>query len=322
MPGNGDQLGGLVRAGVRGFKAFLVPSGIDEFPGVGEPDLRPAMARLADLESVLLVHAEAPGPIARAAAAGGEPRRYATWLRSRPRAAEQDAIELVIRLARETGCAVHVVHLSSADALEALRSARSSGVSLTVETCPHYLSFAAESVPDGATAYKCAPPLREAENRERLWSGLFAGTIDLVASDHSPAPPDLKQLQTGDFLHAWGGIASVEVSLPAVWTGAKSRHRTLSDIAHWMAEGPARLAGLSAKGKLAPGSDADFVIFDAEREFTVDPSRLHHRHHVTPYAGQQLSGVVRQTYLRGVCVYDDGTFPTAPMGREIGQRHV
>ncbi len=320
VPGNSDVLGPMHDAGVLGFKCFLVPSGIDEFPSIDAAALRAAMARLARLGAVLLVHAELPGPIERGTRAmdGADPRRYATYLATRPAAAEGEAIALVLRAAAETGCAVHIVHLSSADAVEAIGAARAAGVAVTVETCPHYLTFAAEDIPDGATAFKCAPPVRERENRERLWAALARGSLDLVASDHSPCPPGLKRLDSGSFLAAWGGIASLELSLPATWTGARARGHDLGDLARWLATGPARLAGLARrKGGIAPGHDADLVVFEPDTAFVVDPARLHQRHALTPYAGMRLYGRVRQTFLRGTCVFDRGAFPAPPAGRRV-----
>ena len=320
VPGNDEQLAPLARAGVLGFKCFLVASGIEEFPPVSESDLRGAMTRLATLRLPLLVHAEAPGPIARASSSlssGANPRRYAAYLGSRPREAELEAIELVLGLCRETGCRVHVVHVSAADSLDLARAARDAGLPVTAETCPHYLTFAAEEIPDGATAYKCAPPIRDRENRERLWRGLGDGSIALVASDHSPAPPALKCLEAGDFFRAWGGIASLELALAATWTGARARGRNLRDLARWLAEGPARLAGLARKGRIAPGCDADLVVFDPDAPFSVDPSRLRQRHRITPYAGMTLYGVVRRTLVRGTCVYDEGEFPAAAIGKWV-----
>ncbi len=316
VPGNTDQLAPLARAGVRGFKCFLVPSGIDEFPPVTERDLRPAMFQLAGLGLPLLVHAELPGPIARAAPShDSDPRRYSSYLTSRPRAAEVEAVDLMLGLCRETGCRVHIVHVSAAETLARLRDARRAGLPVTAETCPHYLTFAAEEILDGATAWKCAPPLRERSNRERLWEGLADGTLDLVASDHSPAPPGLKCLDTGDFVRAWGGVASLEVGLAATWTGARDRGRDLGDLARWCAERTARLAGFTRKGRIAPGCDADLIVFDPDARFTVVPERLRQRHPVTPYAGMSLRGVVRRTFVHGVCVYDEGEFPTQATGR-------
>jgi len=316
VPGNIDQLAPLARAGVRGFKCFLVPSGIDEFPPVGESQLRPAMSKLAGLGLPLLVHAELPGPIARAGSSrGSDPRRYGSYLASRPRAAELEAVNLMLGLCRETGCRVHIVHVSAAETLGRLRDARRAGLPVTAETCPHYLTFAAEEILDGATAWKCAPPIRERSNREQLWDGLAQGTLDLVASDHSPAPPALKCLETGDFVRAWGGIASLELGLAATWTGARDRGRDLGDLARWCAERPARLAGLPRKGRIAPGCDADLIVFDPDARFTVRPGQLRQRHPVTPYAGMTLAGVVRQTFVRGVCVHKEGDFPSGVIGR-------
>jgi len=278
--------------------------------------LRPAMTKLAGLGLPLLVHAELPGPIARAASSRGrDPRRYGSYLASRPRAAELEAVDLMLGLCRETGCRVHIVHVSAADTLDRLRNARRAGLPVTAETCPHYLTFAAEEILDGATAWKCAPPIRERSNRERLWEGLAEGTLDLVASDHSPAPPVLKCLDTGDFVRAWGGVASLELGLAATWTGARARGRNVGDLARWCAERPAELAGLARKGRIAPGCDADVIVFDPEAGFTVEPTRLRQRHPVTPYAGMTLHGVVRRTFVRGTCVYEEGEFPGGAIGQ-------
>ena len=309
VPGNQDDLHALLDAGVLGFKCFLVPSGVDEFAHVTERELRPAMQSLAERDAVLLAHCELPGPIERAtAAARGDPRRYATWLATRPPEAELEAIDLLLALARDTGCRVHVVHLATAAGLELVAAARAAGVRVSVETCPHYLTFAAEEIADGATAFKCAPPIRDRANRERLWAGLRGGAIDLVATDHSPAPPGLKCLESGNFLSAWGGVASLEVALAALWTGARGRGATPVDLARWLCEGPARLARLDRKGRIAPGCDADLVVFDPDATFTVDAARLHQRHKVTPYEGLTLAGMVRQTFVRGTLVYEDGRF--------------
>jgi allantoinase len=319
VPGNVDELRPLWNAGVFGFKCFLVPSGVPEFGYVTEIDLREALPKLASLGAPLLAHAEMPGPIDRAIAAlpkAAQPRKHATWLASRPREAENQAISLLLRLAREFNSRVHIVHLSSSDAIPALQNAKLEGVRLSVETCPHYLTFTAEEIADGATEFKCAPPIRERDNREKLWRALGDATIDLLASDHSPCPPSLKLLDEGDFFRAWGGIASLPLSLPVVWTEACSRGHSLADLARWMCSGPARLAGLvSKKGAIAAGYDADLVIFDAEAKFRVDPAALQHRHKLTPYAGRELMGVVKVTLLRGREIFDGKTVTTTPAGR-------
>jgi allantoinase len=307
IPGNDRELDALIDRGVRGFKCFLVHSGIDEFPDVGENDLSRAMPVLARRGVPLLVHAELPKFLAPAI---GDPHKYQSWLASRPHEAEDEAVKLILRMAQAFGCQVHIVHLSSSHALPLAAAARKAGVPVTVETCPHYLTFAAEEIPDGATEFKCAPPIREQSNRDRLWDGLQGGVIDCVVSDHSPCPGHMKG--QGDFLTAWGGIASLELTLPAIWTQAHARGFGLTDIVRWMCETPARLARLPRKGRIAPGCDADLIAFDSERRFVVDPAQLHHRHPITPYAGRDLLGVVRKTIVRGHIVYDDGQFaPTA-----------
>jgi allantoinase len=313
VPGNVPQLEPLARAGVRGFKCFLSPSGVDEFDSVTKKDLQSALPTLAALGLPLLVHAEWPAALK---PASGDPRKYATWLDSRPPAAECAAIENIVALAREHNTPVHIVHLATAQALPRLRAARADGVPITVETCPHYLTFAAEEIADGHTTLKCAPPIRGAEERDALWRALFNGDIDLVASDHSPAPPALKGVDAGDFLTAWGGIASMQLGLSALWSGGRRRGMSLEQIARWMAEGPARLAGLfPRKGTLAPGSDADMVIWDPDAEWCVDQARLHHRHPLTPYHGHRMRGRVQTTILRGHIVFDDGVVPEPPVGR-------
>ena len=305
VPGNAHQIAPMAGAGALGFKCFLVDSGVAEFGFVGEADLRPAMAELLRARVPLLVHAELPGPIEEAARRpAGDPRRYATYLASRPRAAEDQAIELVIRLVRETGARAHIVHHSSADALPLLREAKRAGLPLTAETCPHYLHFAAEDVPDGRTEFKCAPPIRECDNREALWRALGEGVLDMVASDHSPCSPALKQ---GDFERAWGGIAGLQLALPVTWTEARRRGFGIEKLMAWMCSGPARLAGLQGrKGALAAGFDADLVVWRPEEKFTVEPSRLLHRHKLTPYAGQEVFGVVEATFSRGRLVFERG----------------
>ncbi|HJU64563.1 MAG TPA: allantoinase AllB [Gemmatimonadaceae bacterium] len=318
VPGNTHELAALRAAGVTGFKCFLCPSGVAEFEHVTEEHLRPAMRELARLDAPLLVHAELPALLEPLPAPGHHRRRYAGYLATRPPEAEREAVALIVRLCRELGAHVHIVHVSAASALEALAAARAESLPVTAETCPHYLHFSAEEVPDGATELKCAPPLRDAKNRELLWSGLRDGVLDMVVSDHSPCPPSLKERDTGDFIAAWGGIASLQLGLPITWTGARARGFALTDVVRWMCEAPARLAGLGArKGAIAPGYDADFVVWNPEQASRVDPDRLHHRHRLTPYAGVPLDGVVQATYLRGKKIYERGTFAGAPRGRML-----
>jgi allantoinase len=321
VPGNSEELPALWDAGVFGFKCFLVPSGVDEFAHVTEADLRVALPKLAALGAPLLAHAELPEPIAKAVAAltkNASPRKYATWLAARPGEAENEAVALLVRLGAEFGARIHIVHVSSADAVALLHSAKDAGGSVTAETCPHYLIFAAEDIADGATEFKCAPPIRERENREKLWQGLSDGTLDFIATDHSPCPPAMKLQEEGDFLGAWGGIASLQLSLPAVWTEARGRGYAVAYLAKWLCEGPARLAGLSGKkGAIAVGCDADFVIWDADAKFRVDAAQLHHRHKVTPYAGRELSGRVEATFLRGRKIFERGEFSAGPVGHVL-----
>jgi allantoinase len=319
VPGHSGRVGELIDAGVLGFKAFLCHSGIDEFPNATVADLRAVMPELAGAGLPLLVHAELIGDdVPPAPATAAECRSYARYLASRPREWEHDAIRLMIALCRETGCRVHVVHLASADALPMIAEARAEGLPLTVETGPHYLTFAAEDIPDGDTRFKCAPPIRERAHRERLWQGLRDGLIDTIGSDHSPAPPEFKRLAEGDLSRAWGGIASLQLALPAVWTEAVRRGFSLVDLSRWMALNPAALVGLSGrKGEIAPGRDADLVVFDPEASEVVDPSTLHHRHRATPYEGRVLTGRVEATYLRGRAVYRSGDFPGPNTGRTL-----
>ncbi|MBO0771994.1 MAG: allantoinase AllB [Actinobacteria bacterium] len=301
VPGNLADLAGLHRAGVCGFKAFLADSGVPEFGYLDRSRLDAVIAELARLDALLLVHAEDQDLIAAVPSAGA--RSYGKFLASRPPGAEHAAIAAVIGAARRHGARVHVLHLASAGALPVLAAARDEGVGVTAETCPHYLTFAAEQVPAGATEFKCCPPIREAAHREGLWQGLADGVIDVIVSDHSPCPPALKQREAGDFGAAWGGVASLQVALPAVWTQARQRGHGLADVARWMAAGPAALAGLPGKGAIAVGKDADLVAFADAEACTVDPARLYHRHPVTPYAGRTLTGVVRRTWRRGEPVH-------------------
>lgn len=299
IPGNTDQLRALHEAGVFGFKCFTSPSGVDEFPPLSWPRIETALRELRGFDGLLIVHAEDPAVLSEPADG-----TYSRFVASRPPAAEQEAVRRLAALAIDTGAWVHVLHVSAAEAAREVSQARQAGARITAETCPHYLVLAAEDVPDGVTAYKCCPPIRERANADALWDALAAGVIRCVVSDHSPCVPELK---AGDFATAWGGIASLQLGLPLIWTAARSRGHGLADVVRWMASGPAELVGLRRKGRIAPGCDADLVAFDPDQEFVVDPAALHHRNPVTPYAGRRLSGVVRRTWLRGTPVGDRPT---------------
>jgi allantoinase len=318
--GNADCIRPLAAAGAPGFKCFLIHSGIDGFAWVDESDLRAALVRLKGTGLPLLAHAEVAGPVS-AATAGlhqSDWRKYATYLASRPDEAEIEAIALLIRLAEEFQTPIHIVHLASARALPLLRDARRRGVPITVETCTQYLYFAAEEIPDGATEFKCAPPIRDRANREALWQALAEGDIDFVATDHSPCPPAMKRREEGRWDQAWGGIASLGLALSVLWTGMKRRSLGLERIAEWMAAGPARLAGLERKkGMLTAGADADFVVFDPDAQWTVTPEHLHFRHKISPYLGATLQGAVQETWLRGERIFSNGAFSGDPRGQEL-----
>jgi allantoinase len=314
VPANARHRPGLMEAGVRGFKCFLADSGVPEFPPLDDAGLRQAAAQLAGLGGLLLVHAEDPACLH--AVCGPVSAGYPAFLRSRPPEAETSAIRAVIEAARDTGVRAHILHVSSAAAIDLLAAARADGLAVSSETCPHYLALAADEVPAGATEFKCCPPIRERANADRLWAGLVAGTVDCVVSDHSPCPPDLKLTGTGDFARAWGGIASLQLSLPVVWSSGRERGCQLADLARWMAAAPADLAGFATKGRIAVGYDADLVAFAPDAGFVVEPGTLEHRHKLTPYAGRRLTGVVRRTWLRGREVFstDQAAVPE-PAGR-------
>lgn len=317
---NQREIEPLAQAGVLGFKCFLVPPGIEEFTMVSEQELRAALPHVARTGLPLLVHAELPGPVNAATERLGDAdwNRYTTYLQSRPDEAELEAIQLMLSLCREYGFRLHIVHLATGQALTMLQKAKAEGLAVSVETCPHYLHLEAENIANGATECKCAPPIRDRVNREQLWQGLKDRVIDLVVTDHSPCPPAMKKQGEGDFCSAWGGIASLSMALPVMWNEARERGFSLTDIARWMAEAPAQLAGCGArKGRIAAGYDADFVVFDPEAEFTVTEDRLHHRHAVSPYMGEKLRGLVKRTYLRGQLVFQDGEFVGEAAGREF-----
>jgi allantoinase len=295
VPGNAAALRPLWDAGVLGFKCFLVDSGVEEFPALDEAGLRRAAETVASFGGLLLVHAEDPDAVLPAPARDD----YAGFAASRPPAAEVAAVEAVVEASRATGCRVHVVHLAAAAALSVVRAAHDAGVPVTAETCPHYLTLTAEDAPDGDAAFKCCPPLRDEANREGLWTGLRDGTLGLVVSDHSPCPADLKATGPGGLADAWGGISSLQLGLAVTWTEARRRDFTPADVARWMATAPADRAGLRHKGRISEGADADLCVLAPDESFVVDPRRLEHRHPVTPYAGRELTGVVRQTWLAG-----------------------
>jgi len=320
---NTGDLAALYDGGVLAWKCFLVDSGVPEFSAVDEPALRRGLGQLAAWQLPLMVHAELPRLIAAPPQAGAGPvRRYAVYAATRPARAEFAAVAMMIRLAGEFGAHVHIVHVSSDAAVRLLETARARGVRVTAETCPHYLRFAAEEIPDGATPFKCAPPIRSAEHRDSLWNALVHGTLDMVVSDHSPAPPSLKQLDTGDLARAWGGVASLQLALPVVWTEARRRGLGLERVVDWMAARPASLVRLRSKGRIAPDCDADLVIWEPDVEWTVDARKLEHRHPVTPYDGLTLAGRVRATYLRGTLIYEAGMFPEPPGGRLLDRRNA
>lgn len=310
VSGNEGEIDALSRAGVLGFKCFLIPSGVDEFPMVTEAELRSALPLIARTGQPLLVHAELPGLIENPP---GDWRDYPPYLASRPDCSETAAIDLLIGLCAEFHSPIHVVHLSSVEALLRLRRARAEGLPITVETCPHYLHFAAEDIGAGKTLFKCAPPIRSRANREKLWDALQAGEIDLVATDHSPCPPELK---SGDFRAAWGGIASLPVALSVVWTEAHARGIGLETVVRWMSRRPAQLAGLAKKGRIAPGFDADLAVFNPDATLEVSPDRLYYRHPISAYMGEKLRGVVTATFLRGEPAAD------SPRGIECGGSHL
>jgi allantoinase len=312
----------LARAGVPGFKCFLVYPGCDGFTMIDREQLERALPAIAESGLPLLVHAELAEPIDAAVTAlnvaNADWRKYPTYLASRPDEAELEAIRLMIRLCRVYGFRLHIVHLATALALPELRAARGEGLPITVETCPHYLRFAAEDIADGDTWKKCAPPIRGRANRDALWAGLREGAIDLIATDHSPCPPEMKRRDEGRFDLAWGGIASLSIALPVVWTDARARGFTLDDVVRWMSFAPSTLAGLSTRaGSLEACREANFTVYDAEATFTVTLDKLHYRHAISPYMGETLTGVVAATYLRGTPVFAAGDFPATPRGREL-----
>ena len=316
VPGNTAELAPMARRGVLGFKCFTCHSGIDDFPASTEADLRLAMPVLRDSGVPLLVHAELESALTNAFA-DASPRAYARYLHSRPPAWEDAAVAMVATLVEATGCAAHIVHLSSAGALDTLRRAKAKGLPLTAETCPHYLGLADDEIPDGATEFKCAPPIRDRGNQDRLWAALRDGTLDFVVTDHSPCVPALKRFDTGDFLDAWGGIASLQLGLRSVWTHAGARGIPLERVVHWMSTGPAAFVGRPDRGALRPGATADFVVFRPEAQARVDAAELLQRHPISPWVGRALAGEVRETWLRGQRIAERGRVDGSPTGRTV-----
>ncbi|MEO5572144.1 MAG: allantoinase AllB [Bacteroidia bacterium] len=309
VPDNENDLEELLENGVFGLKAFLTHSGIDDFPNTNAEHLRKALKILKKHNKPLLVHCELDTVHDDLKLLDQNPKSYSAYLKSRPKNWEDNAIKLMIDLCRETEAHVHIVHLSSANSNEQIKKAKQEGLPLTVETAPHYLFFNAEEIPDGATEYKCAPPIREKENNESLWNALLDGTIDFIATDHSPAPPSMKKIELGNFKKAWGGIAGLQFSLPAIWTKAKDKNISTQQIAKWLCENPAKFIGLeNTKGKIQKGFDADIVVWNPDKKFTVEENMIQHRHKITPHLNKELSGVVEQTYVAGKKVFDDGKF--------------
>ena len=316
VPNNFNDLTDLMQAGVFGIKCFLIHSGIDEFPNVGESDLRKAMPLIRDFGLPILAHCEIDSPHTKQIFFQKHPTSYRAYWHSRPKSWENRAIELMLRLCEDTQCRTHIVHLSSADLMSKLKNAKKR-LPLTVETTPQYLYFAAEDIPDGQTVYKCAPPIRERANNNKLWTALRDGTLDFVGSDHSPAPPNLKEIASGNLAKAWGGIAGLQFTLPVVWTAAQKHGLGLTDIAKVLSENPAKFLGLSSKGQIKEGFDADLVVWHPEKTFTVLEKDIQHRHKITPYLGEILRGAVLQTYVNGHLVFDKGQFVALQKGRVL-----
>ena len=320
VPDNADALVPLAKDGILGAKAFLIHSGIDDFPEVNEEQLRAAMVQLKSCGLPLLAHAELD---LGAPADDLAPITYESYLRSRPPEWETRAIELLVNLCRETGCAVHIVHLSAAEALPTLRAARAEGLPITVETCPHYLCLEAETIPDRSTSFKCAPPIRGKANQDRLWEGLREGVIDFIVSDHSPCVPQLKCFDSGNFHDAWGGISSLQLGISSVWEQAQRRGFTEIDLVRWMSTGPAEFIGRSGTlGRLAPGYYANMVVWDPECVFEVTAEHLLFRHRVSPFIGRRIQGKVLTTYLRGQRIYHEGELAQTPQGVHLLHRET
>lgn len=311
IPGNENEMEGLIKKGVLGFKAFLTHSGIDEFPNVTENDLRKAMPIIAKHNLRLLVHCE----LSKVLSFQESESSYLNYMNSRPREWEDNAIELMIQLSQEFNCKVHVVHLSSSNSIKKIQEAKSKGIPITVETSQHYLYFSSEEIGNGKTEYKCAPPIREKENNIKLYKALEENIIDFVATDHSPCTPNLKELESGNFMKAWGGISSIQFALSVLWTVVKNNNGSIHQLVKWLSENPAKCIGFkNTKGKIEIGFDADLIVLNPEEKFTVTESSIHHKNKITPYLNKLLCGVVHQTYLKSKLVFNNGEFITLQQG--------
>ena len=317
IPGNNSDLTALIEGGVLGVKAFTTHSGIDEFPNVTAYDLLEGMPIIAKYGLPLLVHAELDSPHANQSLLKENPFSYQAWLASRPKAWENNAIKMMIDLCRETGCRTHIVHLSSDEGIPLLNEAIQEGLPMSVECCPQYLFFCAEDIPDGDTRFKCAPPIREAVNNEQLWNAIKSGLISMIVTDHSPAPPNIKEIETGNIAKAWGGISCLELSLPIVWTKARDKGFAIEDMAKLMSANIADFCNLSSKGEIKEGACADLMVWAPEDSFTVDQKEMHFRHKITPYDGQKLYGKIKRTIVNGQLVFDQGSFVSLGEGKKI-----
>ena len=311
IPDNLQDIESLADAGVLGFKAFLSHSGIDEFPNINEKHLREALPIFANKGIPVLVHAE----LENGATQSEDHSTYKSFQDSRPKSWENNAVKLLIQLSKEFDARIHIVHLSSADILAEIAQTRNDGYPISVETCPHYLHFSSEHISDGDTRFKCAPPIWESDNKEKLWSGLENGLINFITSDHSPCTAELKNLEVGDFEKAWGGISSIQFTLPVIWTECKTRGYSMDQLINWMSKQPAKFIGKDQqKGQISPGFDADLVCWNPGEKYIIQKEAIHHKNKLTPYEGESLYGVVNATFLRGQKVYENGEFLGNPTG--------
>lgn len=319
--GNAGKMKELIEAGVTGIKAFMIDSGIDEFPFAREEDLREAMEVISKYDIPLLVHAELESPVKQSK--DYDPCSFKSFVEHRPAQWETDAVKLLIKLSEEYSCHVHIVHVAAAESLSLISKAKKDGIKITAETCPHYLYFSTDDIPDNETIYKCTPPIRDKKNQEKLWEGIENGTLDMIVSDHSPCTPDLKEINSCNFEKAWGGISGLQFSLQVVWTEAEKRGITLERVSELMSANPAKLAGLEkTKGKIAIGYDADFAVFSPNKRYKVIEKNIQHKHKVTPYSGAELCGVIESTIVNGCKVFDSGSFSGKKHGEAILRKNI